>query len=182
MNSPIGCWRRNFTPPTCRRLSFCQSRCSASVSLPRSSLALAVFIPHPSLPPQGGKERFSSFIPCVSVCFRGHCFSPLTHRKRKSERRGQNVRSSFRVFPCDSVAERVSHLSVQRKRKGERRALPQRALDLDLPAVELDETARQGEAQASALLLACSVVADLAKFLEQRCLVFRANACACVLH
>src|SRR6185436_10172983 len=60
--------------------------------------------------------------------------------------------------------------------KGERRALTGLALDPDLAAVQLDELAGQGQAQAGALVLARVVRSDLAELLEDGLVVLGRDA------
>src|SRR5262245_4516779 len=61
----------------------------------------------------------------------------------------------------------------KRQRESERRTLSRRALQPDLPSVQLHEAARERQPQAGALLLARVVAPDLAKLLEQGRLVLR---------
>ena len=60
--------------------------------------------------------------------------------------------------------------------------LPGVALDPDAPAVQLDELARERQAEAGAFLLVRVVAADLAELLEHRLLVLRRDADAGVAH
>src|ERR1700745_2869391 len=65
---------------------------------------------------------------------------------------------------------------MQRDCEGERRAFARFALDPYLATMQLDELAREREAQAGPLLLSRVIVPDLPELLEHRCLIFRRDA------
>ena len=82
----------------------------------------------------------------------------------------------FVVFDDQYETHRFPRYRLVGNREGERRALARFAFEPDASAVQLDELAREREAEARAFLLVRVVAADLAEFLEHRLLVLRRDA------
>src|SRR5689334_6029789 len=91
-------------------------------------------------------------------------------------------RTSLRFLSLSSTTRISSSGMLHRERECERRALTGLALDPDTPAVQLDELAREREAETGALVLLGVVRPDLAELFEHRVEIFRGNADAGIAH
>src|SRR5262245_33926612 len=96
--------------------------------------------------------------------------SPVSASARRYPLTCKTSRMSLRFLSLSSTIRISSFATGHRQREGERRAFAHLALHPDPPVVQLDELAREGQAEAGTLHLFCRRP-HLAEFLEHRLLV-----------